>query len=187
MDIFAHGLWTGAVARTANIKIEKSGREKLNVWWAAFWGIFPDLFAFTVPFIWIVFGVLSGSFHLSQFSQQASVEPPHADGLWFFRLAATLYQLSHSIFVFTGVFFLIWLILKKIEWEIMGWLFHIIIDIPTHSYKFFPTPFLWPISGYKFNGISWGILWFMVLNYSALALFYYFLYRRRRLSLLTKG
>ncbi|MCX6702922.1 MAG: hypothetical protein NTW60_03600 [Candidatus Wolfebacteria bacterium] len=180
MDIFAHGLWTGVLAKTVNIKQAKSGREKLNIWWAIFWGIFPDIFAFTIPTISILIGVLSGSFHLSQLPHSASTEPPRVDGLWFLNLAAALYQLSHSIFIFAGVFLLVRFIFKKTEWEMAGWIFHILIDIPTHSYRFFPTPFLWPISGYKFDGLSWGVPWFMILNYSALALFYYFLYRRKR-------
>jgi len=38
---------------------------------------------------------------------------------------------------------------------LLAWALHIIIDIPTHSYELFPTPFLWPISDFKINGIPW--------------------------------
>lgn len=40
MDIIAHGLWTGAVYKTANFKTKKPFR----VWWAVFWGTAPDIF-----------------------------------------------------------------------------------------------------------------------------------------------
>jgi hypothetical protein len=58
------------------------------------------------------------------------------------------------------------------EWALLlgGWPLHIIMDIPTHSREFFPTPFLWPISDVTFNGISWATAWFMIANYSLLAI-----------------
>jgi hypothetical protein len=61
-------------------------------------------------------------------------------------------------------------------WAMLGWLVHILIDIPTHSYQFYPTPFLWPLSSWKFNGISWGQKWFMIANYSTIVIAYAALY-----------
>jgi len=40
------------------------------------------------------------------------------------------------------------------------------------SYKFYPTPFLWPISGWKFDGLSWADPWFMLFNYAAIIIVY---------------
>jgi len=45
MDIFAHGLWTAAIATGVNRKIARP----LRVGWAVFFGVFPDLFAFAPP------------------------------------------------------------------------------------------------------------------------------------------
>ena len=45
MDIFAHGLWAAAAARGVNRKAPR----RLRVPWFAFFGVFPDLFAFSVP------------------------------------------------------------------------------------------------------------------------------------------
>jgi hypothetical protein len=64
--------------------------------------------------------------------------------------------------------------------EMLGWALHILIDIPTHSLRFFATPFLWPLSDYRFNGISWGNRWFMLANYTALAIVYILLWRTSR-------
>ncbi|MBI2662668.1 hypothetical protein HYX11_04380 [Candidatus Woesearchaeota archaeon] len=36
----------------------------------------------------------------------------------------------------------VYVILGRFVGEMLAWLGHIIIDIPTHSYKFYPTPFL---------------------------------------------
>ena len=39
-----------------------------------------------------------------------------------------------------------------------AWLLHILIDIPTHSRKQWAPQFLWPLSHYSINGISWAEL-----------------------------
>lgn len=57
-----------------------------------------------------------------------------------------------------------------------GWLLHILMDIPSHSYDFYPTPFLWPISDFKINGFHWGTPWFMITNYSLIIISYLILY-----------
>lgn len=54
-----------------------------------------------------------------------------------------------------------------------AWAIHILIDIPTHSDKFFPTQFLWPLSNYKFYGIIWATPWFMIINYGALVIAFF--------------
>jgi hypothetical protein len=64
--------------------------------------------------------------------------------------------------------------------ELLGWVFHILIDIPTHTLRFFPTPFLWPISSYCASGISWANRWFLLANYSALAIVSFLLWRNGR-------
>ena len=90
-----------------------------------------------------------------------------------------LYQFSHSLVIFVAVFGIVWLIRHEPSWVMLGWPLHILIDIPTHTTRFFATPFLWPISSYQFDGISWGQRWFLILNYSALASAYLYLLIRR--------
>ena len=51
MDIFAHSLWANALARKGKETLEKKGKPPINIAWATFFGVFPDLFAFTIPFI----------------------------------------------------------------------------------------------------------------------------------------
>jgi hypothetical protein len=190
MDIFAHGLWTAAAAKAVNNKLKNesalrqpedgAGKTKpLNIRLAAFWGIFPDLFAFTIPFIWIAWGLLSGNFTTADLPQPHQVEPP-ADGKlhMVMTLANSFYGASHSAIVFISVFAIVWLLARRPVLELGGWFFHVLLDIPSHSYRFYPTPFLWPISGWKFHGISWSVPWFMILNYSALVVVYLLLWRK---------
>jgi hypothetical protein len=163
VDILAHGLWATAAARCANRKI----RRRIRVGWAALFGILPDLFAFTIPFATALAQRLNGV--------SAAGHPPRMELAW------QLYQISHSLFVFAAVFGLVWLLRRRPVLELLGWPLHILIDIPSHTLRFFPTPFLWPVSSYYFNGMSWGNRWFMLVNYSALVLVYLLLWWTGRL------
>lgn len=184
MDVVAHGLWAGAASKAANKKLlEPKGKKPLNVWRAAWWGVFPDMFAFAIPWIWLGVDLARGAIAWSDIPGPENAEPPPADTYPVFGLATSLYSISHSVVVFAVVFLFTLAARKRPPWEMGGWLFHILIDIPTHSYQFFPTPVFWPISGWKFShGISWHQPWFMVMNYSAIALAYWFLFMRPRLE-----
>lgn len=192
MDIFAHGLWTAAAVSGLNKKLKTENKKLLGVWWTTFWGVFPDLFAFTIPFIWIASSLIFGNLHLADIPRPHQVEPPTAPIYWAIHAANQLYNVSHSAIVFAAIFFLVWALRhytsllplhvhKRPPWELCGWLLHILIDIPTHSYRFYPTPILWPVSDWKFlYGFSWSVPWFMILNYSALAIVYFLLWRKKK-------
>jgi len=172
MDVFSHGLWSGIIYKAVN----KKRKNPLKIKLAAFFGVFPDVFSFTPLFVWMFFGLISGSFSFSDFPRPENVEPTQRDTLFIFRLVNLLYSLSHSLPIFLIIFGLVYLIFKRPIWEIFAWLVHILIDIPTHTYQFYPTPFLWPFSDIKFNGFVWSAPWFLILNYSAIILIYFYLY-----------
>ncbi|MDI6717535.1 MAG: hypothetical protein QMD86_00575 [Patescibacteria group bacterium] len=186
MDIFSHGLWAGAAYKALRQKqIQYKNKNLLKPLQAAFWGIFPDIFSFTPVFIWLFGNLVLGTIDFQNLPKPDGIEPAQKDTLPIFRLTSMLYNASHSIIIFLIVFGFA-LIIKRIlfsenqimTWEMGAWLFHISIDIPTHSYQFYPTPFLWPISDWKFNGFSWGTPWFMIINYSALAVVYIILSKK---------
>ncbi|MBI2650404.1 hypothetical protein HYX04_03755 [Candidatus Woesearchaeota archaeon] len=143
MDIFAHGLWSYAVFN-----------KKKYVWLATLFGLLPDFLSFGIVFAMNLF---NGNFHSG---------PPAVDSLPEWLFAA--YNMTHSLVMFGVIFILVYLFTKKWFWPLTAWGIHILIDIPTHSFRYFPTPFLWPLSDYKFNGISWSNPWFMLLNYGSL-------------------
>ena len=174
MDLFSHGLWTAALGKGTNdFVLKPKSKKPLKLKRLIWWGVFPDVFSFIIPFIYIVPGLLLGNLKLSDLPSPENMEPMTSGSLsWLFQLARLLYNMSHSLIIFSAVFGIVFLILRKPTWEMSGWLFHILIDIPTHSYKFFATPFLWPISGAKFNGFSWGTTWFLIADYSAIFLIY---------------
>jgi hypothetical protein len=71
--------------------------------------------------------------------------------------------------------------MRKPLWEFSAWGLHVLYDIPFHERRFFPTPFLWPVSSYTFDGISWGHPLVFIPNVTALALLAaIFLYQRAR-------
>ena len=165
MDILAHTLWTNAGARGVNKLRERKGKPKIvSVGWTAFWGVAPDFFAFTVPFLIVIFNVVTGKLALSSFGG-------HHMPVAGFDLASYLYQYSHSLVVFAIVFLAVWAIYRRPRWELLGWALHILIDIPSHDIEFYATPFLFPISDYRFPyGIAWSNMYYMIINYSALLL-----------------
>ena len=143
MDIFAHGLWSYAIFH-----------RKRYVWLAVLFGVLPDILSFGV---FVAENLINGNI-------QRGPPPINTIPLWVFAS----YNLTHSFVVFIATFLLIYLLTKSLFWPLTAWGIHIMIDIPTHSSRFFPTPFLWPLSSYTFDGISWFSPWFMILNYSTL-------------------
>lgn len=166
MDILAHALWTTAAAKLAS---NRTGR-RLRLAWAAFWGVFPDLFSFSVPAVVRIWWYLTGTTH-SLLPDAHSA--PHFQYVW------QLYHCSHSLLVFAAIFGLLWAILRRPVLEMLGWALHILIDIPTHQ-GIFAIHFLWPLSDYAVNGIRWENHWFFALNYTALAAVWVLLWAQTR-------
>lgn len=182
MDVFSHGLWAAAAYKAANRngKIAKGGRP-LRVWLAAAFGVAPDVFAFAVPAVWIFIRMISGDVRPTDFPHPGSGETLAENNLWIFRLASALYSVSHSAIIFFVAFLVVFAVLRRPVWEMGAWLFHILLDILTHSSRFYPTPVFWPLSDWKFlHGFSWATPWFLLANYAALAFVFAALWRRKR-------
>lgn len=163
MDIFSHALWSNIGTQYVNLKFKR----KLGNIQVVFWGIFPDIFSFTIPFVWLLKNLILTNFNIYSLNLDV-FEPPSR--IMISILTNLLYSLSHSLVIFSTVFVIIRIIKKRWYLEQLGWLLHIVLDIPTHSYKFYPTPFLWPLSDFRFDGISWAQPWFIILNYSFIIL-----------------
>lgn len=66
--------------------------------------------------------------------------------------------------------------------EMLAWPLHILVDIPTHSERFFPTPFLWPLSDFHVDGHPWSDPRIFIPNVILIAGLYtwYYWWRPRR-------
>jgi hypothetical protein len=187
MDILAHGLWAGAAAKASNIKKVKNQKRPVKLWLTVLFGVFPDLFAFALSFSWSIGSRIFPFIPPIEHVRPDQMEPVTQNGRFVFHLTHALYNISHSLFIFFIAFGIVWMIFRRPIWEMGGWLIHILMDIPSHSYRFFPTPFLWPISDFKVDGISWATPWFMAFNYSSLLIVYLGLYLIKRAQNLTKN
>ena len=73
---------------------------------------------------------------------------------------------------FSSCFFLVWVLVKRQVWELSAWGLHVLMDIPMHSFAFFPTPFLWPLSDWKIDGWQWMTPSIFIPNVILLILLY---------------
>lgn len=136
MDLISHALWGG---------IAYGRRTRKAFLTAASISLLPDVFTEGL------FGVL----YVLRIGNMPGWEHGHPNITEYPIWAQNFYNFTHSTIVFTLCFFLIWAFVRKPVWIICTWGLHILIDIPTHSLDLFPTPFLWPISNYKINGLGW--------------------------------
>lgn len=160
MELIGHFLWTNLFSNYFLKKYKKEVNNKETI----FWGIFPDLISFGPLFFILVlnyFKVFNFNYYFS------------------FNLISFLYNFSHSFIFYFLCFFVIFFIKKKFYLESLGWFFHIFIDIFTHSKNFYPTKFLWPLSDFGFNGISWRNIYFLVFNYFVLLVVYGLIYIKK--------
>lgn len=160
MDTLAHGMWGGAVF----------GRRDHQWKWAFWWGMCPDLFSFG-PFFLI---------HLGDIGERWSkhrMGPPDPRLIPAYVYHA--YNATHSLVIFSVVMFLAWKRWGRRSWPFAAWGLHILCDIPTHSTRFFPTPYLWPLPTPFVNGHSWGNRTFMLANWAGIATAYAVLAYRR--------
>ncbi|HTY99554.1 MAG TPA: hypothetical protein VMB75_06950 [Rhodocyclaceae bacterium] len=166
MDIVSHGLWGGIAF----------GRASRKLFWTAFaFGVMPDLLAFGPHFAGSLWDSLLGN-------PVQPIGPGHGyaaiPGYVF-----AIYHVTHSLVVFLTAFLAAWAIRRRPFWPMAAWGLHILMDIPTHSERFFPTPFLWPLSDYTVNGMPWGQPLILVPDLVLLAgvyIWYFGIHRRRK-------
>ncbi len=147
MDIFSHGLWGYAFF----------GRRGL-AWLACFFGVFPDLISFGIL---MAINIVNRSFQFGK---------PDLAGIPAWTFVA--YNWSHSLVVALVAIAVVWRINKIAAFTMFAWVFHILLDIPTHSKEFFPTKFLWPLSDITFDGVSWVTPWVWFSNLAGLIIIY---------------
>ena len=169
MDILSHSLWGG---------IALGRKKKSDYIYAAILSFLPDFLAEGIMFSLVYLGV----------KNMPGLEHGHPNITEFPMYAQNFYNITHSLIVFAIVFFIVWAIRKKPFIPLLAWALHIIIDIPTHSYELFPTPFLWPVSDFKVNGIHWSSPVIMIPDIILLFVLYgFWLYKSKKILFLRKG
>lgn len=83
MDIISHGLWAAALYKAVNKKKQQKYRPLLAAWW----GVFPDLFAFFPPLLGLL---VTGNLGSLEGSHPHSGEGISAEVAFFGGIAETL-------------------------------------------------------------------------------------------------
>jgi len=179
MDVVSHWLW-GTLVTRKRVHWKVSGPMS----------VLPDLVAF-VPSA--IYSFATGMERTGVDETTTTAEFP--------SIAWNMYQLSHSI-VISGVLMLVTMAflirhphhrltsfitspssrpftLAFLIW--LPWFVHILVDIPTHTLRFFPTPVLYPLSDAMFDGVRWShpVIWFSNLALLT-GLWGFVLYRERK-------
>jgi hypothetical protein len=165
MDVLSHGLWGGIAF----------GRKTRRDFWIAFaCGVLPDLLAFGPHFAGSIWTSLNGGTFQPTDPQHGYAAIP--------AYVFLVYRVTHSLVVFLAAFLIVWTLRRRPFWPMAAWGLHIAMDIPTHSLRFFPTPFLWPLSDFTVDGIPWSRPVILLPDILLLVLLYggFFLLRRRR-------
>lgn len=163
MDVISHGLWGG---------IAFGRKNKKDFWWSFGLGVMPDLLSFGIFTAMRALGLVSGPDWGNGVPSNDSI-PAYVH---------SLYNVTHSLIVFAVVFALVTFVRRKPFWPMLAWCLHIFMDIPTHSTRFFATPFLWPISTYQVNGVPWShpMIFFPDIILLLILYFWIFFYKKRR-------
>ena len=132
-------------------------------WYSFFFGIIPDIFSFGIYFIYLIV------FSEFEFGRPSREELPY----WVYDL----YDISHSMVTALVFIAIAYKINKDFAWPMLAWPMHIVVDFFTHSIEFFPTPILWPISDYRFDGVPWSNPYVLAINF--ILIFLIFIYRWR--------
>jgi hypothetical protein len=158
MDIFSHTLWGFWIIRW-----------RREAKWGAFFGMLPDILTFLPLIVYLSFSY-----------PELHYRKPPLDVTPEFILM--IYNIMHS-FVTWGVVFVAvwWLRGRQIFYPLYSWFLHICMDIPTHSGDYYPTKFLYPLTNFYVNGISWG-RWEILLPdvIALLAVYGWYFYQKNR-------
>ena len=166
LDALAHGLWATAAAVAA----KRTAGLQFRILPFALWATFPDVLAFGP-------GVAAGLW-LRLAGGGGYAESAHGGYFHHVHIGLPLYAAGHSLLVFAGVYGLCSLVARRAVVPLLGWLLHILMDIPTHSYSYHATRFLWPLSNYGFDGVAWWTPWLLWCTYGSLALVYLLMWRK---------
>ncbi len=155
MDTISHALWGKGLF----------GYRKYK-WLPLFFGAIPDLASFGIYFL---YNLIVNPTTMKMGKPELSEIPS-----WVF----SLYNFTHSLIIAILFIFIAYILKRDFCVSMLAWPFHIILDFFTHSIEYFPTPILWPISNYRFDGIPWSNQYIMIGN--IICIFLVFNYRRRK-------
>ena len=163
MDILAHGLWAGfGVVLLRRHRALAPGTALAAVALATL----PDV-VHLLPLVgWAALGDGDWSAlraYVLAMPGQEPVLPPLVQSL-----SHHGHCLMHSAVVAGAATALLWAWRRALWLPLLGWWSHILIDVFTHSARYYPVPVFYPFTDWAFDGIAWNQPWMLALNYAAL-------------------
>jgi hypothetical protein len=151
MDIVAHGLWVGIGIAVARRKHDIPRGTALVTLGAA---MAPDL----VQLLPVLFAAVSRPDGMAVLRAYITALPGFEPTLppWAAVLTDHLHCVMHSAVVAGVVTAAVWWLTRSIRLPLLGWWSNIVIDVFTHSAKFYPAPVLYPFTQRGFDGIAWN-------------------------------
>ncbi len=157
MDTLSHALWGYGLFG-----------YKRHAALALFFGAMPDLISFG---LFMAIQIVSGHWHFHAGPPPMQTLPP-----WLFLT----YSIGHSFVISLTVIALVAQRRRDIAFAMLAWPFHIVLDFPFHSFKYFPTPMFWPISDFRIDGIPWSHWYIWWPNVAGLVILFVYRYRQTK-------
>ena len=177
MDVISHWFW-GVLATRKHVNWKIAGTM----------AVLPDLLAFLPSFM---------------YSLAYGIDRPSVDDTTvtsdFPAITWEVYQYTHSAVVVTCAVLMTWWFFSRFQFARLKsnfaehhrskplmmafllwvpWYLNILLDIPSHTLQFFPTPIFYPISDFGVDGTRWSTPIVLFTNVGALVLLWlYVLYR----------
>ena len=147
MDILSHALWSAAIF------------FQVNPWLAVLAGVLPDVLAFApLTTYQLLKREPLSAHHFGTLHTRYKHYP-----LALRKYAELVYKLTHSLIVTSAVVTLVFIVFG-VQWWLLAWPLHVLMDIPLHRKSFFGTQVLWPVSDWAFDGVYWSNRYVLATN-----------------------
>ena len=170
MDILAHSLWASAGLAVAQRHVTLPRRTVVATIVLA---ALPDVFHLLPILAWWLWADGTWATVMAYSNALPGQEP------WLpplvKMLSHHLHCLMHSAVVCGAVTLALWAWQRSLWIPLLGWWSHIVIDVFTHSADYYPSPVLYPLTYWGFNGVAWNTPWFQAVNYGLLAVVFIWL------------
>lgn len=173
MDTLAHGVIGGLFCSRSGVAALRRPPAKpfwkdWTLWAAVGFGTIPDLSSFGLHFVQMLASGELWEMLRNMASGNAMAGAPPVETLPAYVIWN--YRITHSLVVALAAGILIRLFWKPGFLPYLAWPLHVLCDIPVHSKAYFPTPVLWPVSDWSFDGWSFGKNLWIVAGYWAVIL-----------------
>lgn len=146
MDILSHAIYGATVCsrhgfaggRRGYLNEGRRWYTDSTIWWAAFFGVWPDIVSMGPSFVAFFFSDMPGNY-FSEVNETTLV----------------LYRYIHSMVIALPCCTLVGCLRKSLFFPSLAWPLHIVVDATTHGTGKFQTIPFYPLFDWRIEGINW--------------------------------